>query len=136
MKSKNIIILFIGMLLFSMGNAQVKQTSIEDKKDLNSIETIEFLKQDSTIVIVDVRTPREFNAGHIKGAININIGDRNFSHNILKLKEEGKKYLVYCRTKNRSTVAVNYMLKNGFKQVYKMIDGMSGWNRNKLPTEK
>ena len=92
------------------------------------------LKNNPEMVVLDVRTPMEFNQGHVKGAINIDISQPNFYDKILKLDKE-KTYLVYCRTHNRSGAAVNYMSQNGFKNLYQMTDGISGWNMNHLVLE-
>jgi rhodanese-related sulfurtransferase len=79
-------------------------------------------------VILDVRTPEEFNAGHIEGAILIDyLETENFTKQILTL-DKGKNYLLYCRTGKRSLNAANVMKEKGFKQVSDLKDGISGWN--------
>ncbi|MFQ6615016.1 MAG: rhodanese-like domain-containing protein, partial [Fidelibacterota bacterium] len=44
--------------------------------------------------------------------------------------------LVYCRTGNRSTVASNILLDNGFKRVYNLQGGIVNWKRKSYPIEK
>lgn len=85
-------------------------------------------------IILDVRTPGEFNSGHIKGAINIDVNQMDVYTKIDKL-DKNAKYIVYCRTQNRSQVVGNYMISKGFKEVYKMQDGIVGWLANGFPTE-
>ncbi len=102
------------------------------KKEINSVKAYDLIKKDPSIIILDVRTPREFNQGHVKGAININVVNQDFAQKIKKLSRD-KTYLVYCRTHNRSSVAVKYMLKNDFKNIFQMVDGFSGWVNNNLP---
>ncbi len=146
MKMKHFIILLIGVFVFfSSCSSQVKpETKTETKsennqklpQEINSKQAFDMLKKDSSVIVVDVRTPMEFNQGHIKGAVNINISSRDFKQKVDALNEKGKAYLVYCRTHNRSTGAVKYMRENGFTNVYQMMDGFSGWSRNKLPMEK
>jgi rhodanese-related sulfurtransferase len=46
------------------------------------------------------------------------------------------KYIVYCRTKRRSKIAVDHMIQNGFKVVFQMTDGYIGWSQNNLAIEK
>jgi rhodanese-related sulfurtransferase len=101
----------------------------------NSTELSQILDKDKKIVVLDVRTPQEFAAGHLKGALNIDIYQDNFYSRIDKLDKKAT-YLVYCRTSNRSTAAVGYMQQNGFKNLYQMMDGFPGWAFNKLPYEK
>ena len=69
--------------------------------------------------IVDVRTPAEFAAGHLREARNIDVQAASFDTQISELpKDDG--YLVYCRSGNRSAVAVARMKQLGFTDV---IDG-------------
>ncbi len=142
MKVKQILIfpLLVAFLLIACGNnAETKEPAQKSEKhQITSKEVVKLLANDKSIVIIDVRTPREFSQGHIKGAINVNISNRNFLENIKKLRKEDTNYLVYCRTKNRSNVAVKYMISNGFsaKNIYQMMDGFSGWSANGLPIEK
>lgn len=78
-------------------------------------------------VILDVRTPDEFNAGHIEGAILIDyLETENFTKQILTL-DKSKNYLLYCRTGKRSMNAANIMKEKGFKKVSDLKDGISGW---------
>ena len=46
------------------------------------------------------------------------------------------KYIVHCRTNHRSGIAVNHMIQNGFKNIYQMMDGWSGWSMNNLTVQK
>ncbi len=68
------------------------------------------------VIILDVRTPEEFKEGHAKGAINIDVLNKDFDGNISKLKKDGS-YKVYCRSGNRSGKALQIMKANGFKEV-------------------
>ncbi len=104
-------------------------------KEVNSKEVSSMLKKDNKWVVLDVRTVDEFNAGHIKGAVNIDIRQPDALGKIDKL-DHNAKYIVHCRTNHRSKIAVDHMSQSGFKTVYQMMDGMNGWTENKLPTEK
>jgi len=115
--------------------AIILNTSAQKIMQKNSTELSQILEKDKKIVILDVRTPQEFAAGHLKGAQNIDIYQDNFYTRIDKLDKKTT-YLVYCRTSNRSTSAVKYMHQNGFKNLYQMMDGFPGWAYNKLPYEK
>ncbi len=67
-------------------------------------------------VIVDVRTPSEFEESHVAGAINIDFLNSEFKNKIAQLDKE-KPYKVYCRSGNRSGQAMNLMKSIGFKNV-------------------
>jgi rhodanese-related sulfurtransferase len=77
-------------------------------------------------VILDVRTPPEFADGHIEGAIMIDFNAGNFRDEAEKL-DKNKRYLVYCRTGNRSGQAAKIVNELGFKEVYNMDGGFSDW---------
>jgi phage shock protein E len=128
MKTRIIIILMLLLPFATVLKAQ-------NKVDVNSTKVNSMLKTDKTLIVIDVRTAEEFNAGHIKGAINIDIRQPNAFAKIDKLNKKAK-YIVHCRTNNRSKTAVDYMMKSGFNTVYQMIDGFVGWSQNNLPIVK
>ena len=70
-------------------------------------------------VVIDVRTPSEFAAQHIKGAQNIDVEAGDFGTRIASLDKAGK-YLVYCHSGRRSAIAAQQMASAGFKII---IDG-------------
>jgi rhodanese-related sulfurtransferase len=125
-----ILSLIITIMAFGSGMANAQKV-IQN----NSTEIFQLLNKNKSIVILDVRTPQEFAAGHLKGAVNIDIYQDNFYSRIDKLDKKAT-YMVYCRTNNRSGVTVTYMKQKGFAVVYQMMDGFPGWAYNKLPYEK
>lgn len=66
--------------------------------------------------IIDVRTPAEFAEGHVEGAINFDVQSPSFASQIATLDPTGT-YLVYCRSGNRSAVAVAQMESVGLEVV-------------------
>jgi phage shock protein E len=93
------------------------------------------LQKDKKMIILDVRTADEFKEGHLKGAINIDIRQPEAFSKIDKL-DHNAKYLVHCRTNHRSKTAVDHMIQSGFKTVYQMMDGYTGWVANNLEVQK
>jgi phage shock protein E len=69
-----------------------------------------------TRMIIDVRTPAEFSGGHLEGAVNIDIQSSDFASQIDDLDRNGS-YVVYCRSGNRSGMAMAQMLDMGFTDV-------------------
>ena len=61
--------------------------------------------------IVDVRTPSEFAGLHIPGAINIPLDE--VAKRINEFKELPKPIVAYCRSGNRSAMAVAILKQNG-----------------------
>jgi rhodanese-related sulfurtransferase len=79
-------------------------------------------------VVLDVRTPAEFAGGHLPGAVNLDIQSHDFETRLTGL-DRGKTYLVYCRSGNRSTKAVQAMERLEFPRVLHMRAGMIGWEK-------
>ncbi len=79
-------------------------------------------------VVLDVRTPEEFTAGRLPGAVNVDIQVPKFQDRLAAL-DRGKTYLVYCRTGNRSARAVQVMKSLGFQSVYHMTEGILRWEK-------
>ena len=100
-------------------------TSNEATKKVDPVEFSEVIAEPG-VIILDVRTPEEFNAGHIENAININVADSNFSSEVSKL-DKNATIAVYCRSANRSAVATNEMADLGFTDMYDMQGGIVDW---------
>lgn len=66
--------------------------------------------------VIDVRTPEEFDAGHLDGARNIDVSADDFESRIAELDRDSS-YVVYCRTGSRAAAAVRTMLDAGFEDV-------------------
>jgi len=64
-------------------------------------------------IILDVRTPEEFAAGHLDGAVLVDIKDPSFDEKLTAL-DPSVPYVVYCRSGNRSAQAVERMKAAGF----------------------
>ena len=84
------------------------------------------------IITLDVRTPGEFNEGHIEGAQLIDFQSGNFENEIATL-DKSKTYAVYCRSGNRSGEAVKVMSDAGFTSVYNLNGGVIDWANAGLP---
>jgi rhodanese-related sulfurtransferase len=79
-------------------------------------------------VILDVRTPKEYEAAHIGGSILIDyLNTEKFTEEIQKL-DSSKNYLLYCRTGKRSLHAAYLMKSKGFKKVSDLKEGITGWH--------
>lgn len=85
------------------------------------------LTTDKNVQLVDVRTPDEFNAGHLKGALNINYNAADFETQIQKLNKN-LPVLLYCKAGVRSAKAAVVMQKLGFKELYNLDGGYMKWS--------
>lgn len=86
-------------------------------------------------LILDVRTPQEFYSSHLDGAKLIPLQQL-----VERLSEIGdykdKDIVVYCRSGNRSTVAGEILIQNGFKKIYNIRSGIWGWIKDGFPVKK
>jgi len=84
------------------------------------------------VITLDVRTPGEFNEGHIEGAILVDFQSGNFENEIASF-DKSKTYAVYCRSGNRSGQAVKVMSDAGFTDLYNLDGGVIDWASAGLP---
>ncbi len=87
---------------------------------------------DPDFVILDVRTPREYEMGRIEGSINIDYHSPTFEAELEKLDRD-KMYLVYCLAGIRSRNAAKMMERLGFRDVRNMLGGIRQWDLEGLP---
>lgn len=84
-------------------------------------------------IIVDVRTPEEFAAGRIQGAVNLDVEDLPaFTDGVAEL-DPAQTYAVYCRTGSRSATATDYLVQVGFTSVIELDGGIVAWAEAGLP---
>ena len=84
-------------------------------------------KNDSEALILDVRTPEEFEASRIPNSVNIDFYNPEiFMQEIGKLDKD-KSYYIYCRTGVRSANSCHLMKELGFTKTYNLIGGIVDW---------
>jgi phage shock protein E len=93
----------------------------------------EVMLRQQGVVVIDVRTPAEFAAGHIASAVNIDVEAADFMTRIAGLDRTAA-YAVYCHSGNRSAVATSYMASAGFARVVDLAGGISAWIASGRPT--
>ena len=95
--------------------------------DLDQYSWKNQLLSEKNSVIIDVRTPEEFQTSKIPNSINIDFyNPQNFMLEIEKLDRDIQ-YYVYCRTGVRSANTCQLMNEMGFKKVYNLIGGIVKW---------
>jgi rhodanese-related sulfurtransferase len=102
-------------------------------QELTATEAVELINNLQPLII-DVRTPREYNAGHIPGANLLPV--QLFAQHLEQLEQyRDEDILLYCASGNRSTVAAKMLIDAGFTRVYNLRKGFGDWERNSLPVE-
>lgn len=87
------------------------------------------LLDEEDYVLLDVRTEEEFKAGHLRNAKNLDFYMESFQENLDEL-DKRKKYLLYCRSGNRSRQAMFLMRDLGFEEVYNLANGIISWHEH------
>ncbi len=105
-----------------------------ETKKLSPTQAYEMASGDQEMIIMDVRTPEEYESGHIEGAININLRSEDFQDKLKNLNKE-KKYLVYCMGGHRSNRAQLLMDSLDFEQVFDLEGGFRQWSAADLPSQ-
>lgn len=92
-------------------------------------------KADTTSIILDVRTSKEYAEGHLAGAQQLDyLNPEAFNAGISKF-DKSRTYYIYCRSGKRSHGACQKMKKQGFK-VYDMEGGILNWTKLGMPVER
>ena len=126
---KKYLVLLFGVMFFFGCKAQ------NSVKVLTAEEFAAAVKADKKAVVLDVRRPDEFAAGHIEGAILLNFLDTvSFNAGVEKL-DKSKTYYIYCRSGRRSNNAAVILQKKGFT-VFDLGGGFLSWQRYNLPWVK
>lgn len=126
---KNLLfIISISFALFSC-NAQNGATPIDTEKFIE-------LEAQEGVTVIDVRTPGEVADAYIEGTdYFFNVNDAKFQDQIASLDKDAT-YVVYCRSGARSSKAINYMVNEGFTNLYELKGGILSFQNKDLLLSK
>ena len=133
---KKIIIILLMAIMGTTLYAQQSQPG-QTTKAYCSLTTKEFADSISVLnaTVVDVRTVKEYETGHLEGAINV-VWDNNFKTSLQNAKLSKEQPLaVYCRSGRRSKAAANVLVQEGYK-VIELDKGIISWQQAGLPVVK
>ena len=106
-------------------NVEQQEVAAPQIENFN-VEQFGELIKDTTVVLLDVRTPQEFAEGCIEGALNIDVKDSLFMNNVQAAIPAGAKVAVYCRSGRRSMMAAEQMVEKGYVLV-NLEGGILAW---------
>ena len=119
---KKIIPFLMALLLLAGCGAQSEESTY---RQVNAEEAATMMEEESSYIILDVRTAQEYSEKHIPGAINIpneTIG----AEDIPELPDKEQLILVYCRSGNRSKQASEKLVKLGYTNIVE-FGGINDW---------
>ncbi|MEQ8703038.1 MAG: rhodanese-like domain-containing protein [Phaeodactylibacter sp.] len=119
--------LFIALLAVFTMNACQSQTAQENEFVLPKQAYQEKMASIDALQLLDVRTPKEYDAGHIEGAELINFFDEDFVQQVEGKFDKNEPLMLYCRSGNRSAKATAKLKAAGFKEIYDLKGGYNIW---------
>jgi len=96
-----------------------------DYQQVSTAEAVEMMAETTDYIILDVRTPAEYESGHIPGAINV-ANETIGSKDIAELPDKDQVIFVYCRSGNRSKEASAKLTKLGYTNIVE-FGGINNW---------
>ncbi|HUI46809.1 MAG TPA: rhodanese-like domain-containing protein [Nitrospirota bacterium] len=84
------------------------------------------LDQKKGMMILDVRTNKEYEQGHIPGSVHVQLSE--IGDKVKKLKKD-KELVVYCQNGNRGIWAIKRLMGMGYKNLYNLKGGYNAWKR-------
>jgi rhodanese-related sulfurtransferase len=84
------------------------------------------LDQKKGMMLLDVRTDKEYAGGHIPGAVHVPLSD--IGDKVKKLKKD-KELVVYCQSGNRSIWAIKRLMGMGYTNLFNLKGGYHAWKR-------
>lgn len=110
-----VVVIFLIVKLFGfLGRLGIKQITPRE------------LNQKKGMVLLDIRTDKEYAQGHIPGAVHVPLAD--IGDKVKKLKKD-KEVVVYCRSGNQSIWAIKRLMGMGYKNLYNLKGGYRAWQR-------
>lgn len=105
-----------------------------DPYSMTTKELLRRLGTEDAPILLDVRSPWEYSAGHIPGAFNLE--DRQVPYRIDDLMQlKDREIVVYCAVGPRARLVEGLLKQEGFTNVKHLIGDFSGWQRNGHPIE-
>ena len=111
-------------------------------REISAAEAAESVKKNPKTLILDVREPAEWAAGHIPGALHVPRGmleakaDLEYANREPALADRTTAIIIHCASGARSALAADVLQQMGFENVCSMAGGFTTWSQAGLPTEK
>lgn len=126
------------MMLVACGGGETAAPAVEEidlttLADDVDVATVEAVRQNPGVYLLDVREPDEYAAGHIPGITLIPMGE--VAARLAELPRD-KEIVVTCRTGNRSSQVADLLREQGFTNVHNMTGGIVAWEEAGYPVEQ
>lgn len=122
-----VLFLFFGFISCSETPAGIHEVSPQE------VYNAVYGAKGSKFQLVDVRTPEEYGASHLKDAQNICVTEDDFKDKVKSL-DRNKPVYVYCKKGGRSAKAATILAEMGFTEIYDLQGGITAWDEEGLET--
>jgi rhodanese-related sulfurtransferase len=129
----------VALLLLAACSGQETAAPVVEEIDLTTlgdsvdVDTVNALRDNAGVFLIDVREPDEYAAGHIPGITLIPMGE--VASRLAELPRD-KEIIVTCRTGNRSGQVADLLRQQGFTNVHNMSGGIVAWEEAGYPVEQ
>ena len=130
---KKLLPILLSALMFT-GCARTSNSQTNTYRQITMDEAVNMMAQETDYIILDVRRPDEFAAGHIPNAINVpneSIG----TDEIPELPDKDQLIMVYCRSGRRSKEASEKLVKLGYTNIVE-FGGILDWKGETVTGQK
>jgi len=130
-RSYRILVIVAAVVGLLLGGSTPVTSAGASFTDLTAREAREFIDTQEPFIL-DVRTPGEFQQGHLPDAALIPV--QELAQRIGEIaKYQDRKIFIYCRSGNRSVVASNILIQAGFTDLYNLRYGIREWHQAGFP---
>lgn len=132
-----LIIFLVGIGFYSFNKQNNETSTLGAESIVKNMSPDEFDQaiKSGEYKLIDVRTADEYNQGHLSNAFQIDFYQAQEFNKYLDSLDKNEKYLLYCRSGNRSGQALNIMKQKGFVNVSDLSGGISAWSAAGFPIE-
>ncbi|MBI5158207.1 MAG: rhodanese-like domain-containing protein [Acidimicrobiia bacterium] len=124
----------VAMILVAMGMVACSSPTAVIVS-IEAAAAADLLGEDPDAVVLDIRTPQEYAESRIAGSMNIDFYADDFSTRLDALDRDVT-YVIYCRSGNRTTAALDVFRDLGFTSVYAVEGGIQAWEATGLAVER
>ncbi|KAA9332821.1 rhodanese-like domain-containing protein [Adhaeribacter soli] len=128
---KNLLLYFLVAFTFAFSSCVQNPSATNHNLTAPAVKNL--VQTNPEVIILDVRTPEEYAAGHVAGAVNLDYYAPDFAEQLDKLDRQ-KTYLLYCASGNRSGKAAAIFKEKHFPKFYNSTAGFTGLKAEGVPT--
>lgn len=103
-----------------------------DWKEVSGQELVQRQAAGEKVLVIDVRSPDEFAAGHVPGAINVPVDSLTGNEAVLRDWKQ-KPVVLYCKSGRRAAMAASALEKQGFVRLEHLTGDIGGWQAQGRP---